>query len=110
MRGDPATSGPYGTSDPAALASAFRERRATIGVVGLGYVGLPLALTAAKAGFRVLGFDIDAARVARINGGESVIRQYPAEAMAEARRGGRFEATAEFDRLSEPDAILICVP
>src|SRR3954447_7340012 len=85
-------------------------RRPKIGIIGLGYVGLPLALTALKAGFPVLGFDIDEGRVAQVNRGESIIKHVSVDMMAEALRTERFEATADFSRLSEPDAILICVP
>jgi UDP-N-acetyl-D-glucosamine dehydrogenase len=91
------------------LLAAFEGRRATLGVIGLGYVGVPLALTAAEAGFRVLGFDLNDARVAQINRGESVITHIPAEAMASAV-ANRFSATADFSRLAEADAFLICVP
>jgi UDP-N-acetyl-D-glucosamine dehydrogenase len=89
---------------------AFGSRKATIGLVGLGYVGIPLALTAVAAGFRVLGFDIDKPRTEQLNRGESIIKHIPASAIAEAVRSRRFEATADFSRLNEPDAILICVP
>ncbi len=96
--------------DPAALVARLRARQATIGIVGLGYVGIPLALTAARAGFRVLGVDIDAPRVAQINRGESFIKHIPAAAMAEAVGSGRFSATTEMAALAAADAILICVP
>jgi UDP-N-acetyl-D-glucosamine dehydrogenase len=66
------------------LIAAMANRRATIGVIGLGYVGLPLALTAAKAGFAVFGFDVDEARVRQINGGESFIKHIPAASIAAA--------------------------
>jgi UDP-N-acetyl-D-glucosamine dehydrogenase len=92
------------------LVSTFESRQALIGIVGLGYVGMPLALTAAKAGFRVLGFDINEPRVAQINRGESFITYIPAELLSDALKNTRFEATADFARLDEPDAILICVP
>jgi UDP-N-acetyl-D-glucosamine dehydrogenase len=92
------------------LLARFRDRRALVGIVGLGYVGIPLALTAARAGFRVLGFDIDAPRVEQINRGESFIKHIAPETIAEAVKAGTFEATADFSRLDEPDAILICVP
>src|SRR5215213_2741678 len=92
------------------LLADFKARRARIGVIGLGYVGIPLALTAAKAGYRVLGFDIDEPRVEQINRGESFIKHIAPEHVAEAVNGRKFEATADFDRLGEPDAILICVP
>jgi UDP-N-acetyl-D-glucosamine dehydrogenase len=97
-------------SDVDDLLAAYRERRANIGIVGLGYVGLPLAITAAKAGFPVIGFDIDEPRVARMNRGESTIKHIPAEMMVEVVQSKRFEATANFDRLGEADAVLICVP
>jgi UDP-N-acetyl-D-glucosamine dehydrogenase len=87
-----------------------RDRRATIGVIGLGYVGLPLSLTAAGAGFRVVGFDINGARVEGLNRGETFVRHLPEAVLSEAIQGGRFEATADFTRLGEPDALLICVP
>ena len=92
------------------LLSAIAAREATIGIIGLGYVGLPLAVTATKAGFRVLGFDIDAGRVARINGAETVIKHLDGSMLAEPIAAGRFLATDDFDRLAEADAILICVP
>src|SRR5215210_817680 len=92
------------------LVAAMTSRRATIGVIGLGYVGLPLALTAAKAGFGVLGFDVDEPRTRQINRGESFIKHIGSASIAGAVSEGRFEATADFSRLSEPDAILICVP
>ena len=93
-----------------ALMQAFATRRARVGVIGLGYVGIPLALATAKAGFRVLGFDIDEPRVAQINRGESFIRHIPSASISDAIEAQCFEATADFDRLDEPDAILICVP
>ena len=81
-----------------------------VGVIGLGYVGIPLALTAWKAGFPVIGFDIDEARVEQINRGESFIKHIPAAMIAEAVKEGRFVATTDFDRLAEADAIIIAVP
>jgi UDP-N-acetyl-D-glucosamine dehydrogenase len=97
-------------SAKAALMRAIESRTATIGVIGLGYVGIPLALTTARAGFRVLGSDINEGRVAQINRGERLIKYIPAASLAEAIERKRFEATADFARLDEPDAILICVP
>lgn len=96
--------------DVAGLIANVKARKARIGIVGLGYVGIPLALTAAKAGFTVLGFDIDAPRVDQLNRGESFIKHIPAELIGAAVREGKFEATADFERLSEPDALLIAVP
>src|SRR5262249_56072944 len=83
---------------------------ARIGVIGLGYVGIPLAMAAVESGFRVVGFDIDAARVAQINRGESFIRHLSSARLSAAVSGGRLEVTTDFDRLSEQDAILIAVP
>jgi UDP-N-acetyl-D-glucosamine dehydrogenase len=98
------------TFDLEGLIQKFHDRAATIGIVGLGYVGIPLALTAARAGFHVIGADIDAPRVAQINRGESFIKHIPAAAMKEAVGAGRLSATTEMARLAEADAILICVP
>jgi UDP-N-acetyl-D-glucosamine dehydrogenase len=92
------------------LAASLAERRALIGVIGLGYVGLPLSLTAAQAGYRVLGFDINAPRVEGLNRGETFIKHIPAAVVAGAVAEGRFEATADFRRLAEPDVVIICVP
>jgi UDP-N-acetyl-D-glucosamine dehydrogenase len=92
------------------LLARLKARRARIGIIGLGYVGLPLALTAARAGFEVLGFDIDEPRVEQINRGESFMNHLAPGVISEVVNDRRFEATADFDRLDEPDAILICVP
>ncbi|MGE3650326.1 MAG: nucleotide sugar dehydrogenase [Reyranellaceae bacterium] len=100
-----------GLASPAsALADALRARTATIGVVGLGYVGLPLACTFARQGFRVLGFDIDPAKVAQLAAGQSYIGRIPAETLAQLRAVGRFDATDDFTRLAAVDAIILCVP
>jgi UDP-N-acetyl-D-glucosamine dehydrogenase len=91
------------------LLTRIRTNTAAVGIIGLGYVGLPLARAFTAAGLRVLGFDIDPGKVAKLNAGRSYIKQIPDSAIAEMRAGG-FEATASFDRLSEPDAVLVCVP
>src|SRR5205807_1486116 len=80
------------------------------GIIGLGHVGIPLALAAAQSGFRVIGFDVDADRVAQINRGQSSIKHISSDAVSAAVSNGRFVATTDFDRLGEPDAILIAVP
>lgn len=85
------------------------NRTAQVGIIGLGYVGLPLARALSRAGFRVLGFDVDAAKVAKLDAGLSYIKQIPDNTIAEMRDAG-FEATDRFDRLGEVDAVLICVP
>ncbi|MBW8897953.1 MAG: nucleotide sugar dehydrogenase, partial [Massilia sp.] len=91
------------------LTTRLRERTAVIGIIGLGYVGLPLTLRYAEAGFRVLGIDIDGGKVERLNRGESYIRHIAAADIARARDHG-FEATTDFTRAGEPDALIICVP
>jgi UDP-N-acetyl-D-glucosamine dehydrogenase len=93
-----------------ALLASFHGRSATIGVMGLGYVGIPLALAAARKGFTVLGFDIDAERVRRLAQGESVLKHIETTEIAAAVASGRFSVTTDMGRLNEPDAILITVP
>jgi UDP-N-acetyl-D-glucosamine dehydrogenase len=84
-------------------------RTARIGVIGLGYVGLPLALLFSEERFRVTGFDIDAKKVKRLNAGQSYIHRIEPEQI-QAARGARFSATSDFSRVAEVDALLICVP
>ncbi|HJZ54495.1 MAG TPA: nucleotide sugar dehydrogenase [Gemmataceae bacterium] len=91
------------------LLARIQDRTATVGIIGLGYVGLPLARAFSQAGFRVLGFDIDPHKVAKLAAGQSFIKQIPDAAVARMRTAG-FEPTDRFDRLGEPDAVLICVP
>ena len=85
-------------------------RSAVVGVIGQGYVGLPLALVFREAGFRVIGFDVDPAKVEALGRGESFIKHIGPERVAEAIAGGRYAATADFGRLPECDAVIICVP
>jgi UDP-N-acetyl-D-glucosamine dehydrogenase len=85
------------------------SRDTRIAVIGLGYVGLPLALLFAEAGFPVTGFDIDAAKVATLNDGRSYIQHIQPEHIAAARAAG-FSATTDFAHLRECDAVLLCVP
>ncbi len=96
-----------------AALSAFIEkiesRQAVIGIVGLGYVGLPLMLRYQSVGLRVLGFDIDAEKTAKLNRGESYIEHIAAADIARARAEG-FEATTDFARIGEADAVILCVP
>lgn len=92
------------------LKEKFGQRSGTVGIIGMGYVGLPLALTFVEGGFRVLGFDVDGAKVASLNRGESYIRHLNRERLQKAVAGGLLTATEDFSRLPEADAILICVP
>jgi len=92
------------------LMDKIENRQATVGILGLGYVGLPLALAFSKAGFPVLGFDVDNSKVDQLNRGESYISHIAAAAVAEASGGEKMSATTEFSRLGEPDVLVICVP
>lgn len=82
----------------------------SIAIVGLGYVGLPLSLQFARSGCRVLGLDIDVKKTDAINAGRTYIKHIAAEAVAEQRNAGRLEASTDFARASEVDAIILCVP
>jgi UDP-N-acetyl-D-glucosamine dehydrogenase len=93
-----------------ALAEKISARTASVAVCGLGYVGLPLSIAIAGAGYRVLGFDIDPAKVKTLNGGGTYIKHVGSDAIASLRAGNAFEATADFKRLAETDVVLICVP
>jgi UDP-N-acetyl-D-glucosamine dehydrogenase len=100
------------TSSPhaASLLAAIRERRARAGVVGLGYVGLPLAVEFARAGYVTTGIDLDAVKVDAINAGTSYIDDVPGRDVAELRAAGRLRASQTFDVVNELDTINICVP
>jgi UDP-N-acetyl-D-glucosamine dehydrogenase len=92
------------------LLRSIESREARVGVVGMGYVGLPLAMEFAKAGFHVTGFDINAGRVAQLGDGVSYIKDVPSETVAKYIREGRFRPTTNFDLLAEVQTINICVP
>src|SRR5262245_48959255 len=89
------------------LEERIRTRQAEIGIIGLGYVGLPEAMEFAKAGFRVTGFDIDNNRVSRVNQGDSYIEDVSSQEMAPLVREGRLGASADFRRLADMDVIHI---
>jgi UDP-N-acetyl-D-glucosamine dehydrogenase len=92
-----------------ALQAKLRNKTATVGVIGLGYVGLPLARAFTSAGLKVVGFDVDPHKITKLTAGRSYINQIPDEVIGDMRRRG-FEATDRFDRLGEADCVLICVP
>ncbi|MCK9377582.1 MAG: nucleotide sugar dehydrogenase [Syntrophobacterales bacterium] len=96
------------------LLEKIRNKQALVGIIGLGYVGLPLVLRFCEVGFAVLGFDTDAGKVELLSRGESYIKHIPSSRLADllvAREGrGRFAATHDMGRLSEPDVLIICVP
>jgi len=101
-------------SDTATLAKTLRDRlsdrTATVGIVGMGYVGLPLAIAAQRASFSVIGFDIDQEKVAIINGGKSPIQNIEHDKVKAMVDSKKFHASANFDEMANADAILICVP
>jgi UDP-N-acetyl-D-glucosamine dehydrogenase len=89
---------------------AVEARTATVGILGLGYVGLPLAEAFVDAGFKVLGFDIAESKIEQIQAGHSYIRHITDERVSAMNDTDRFAVTTDFDRLGEADALLICVP
>jgi UDP-N-acetyl-D-glucosamine dehydrogenase len=91
------------------LCERLDARTAVIGIVGLGYVGLPLVLRFCEVGYRIIGFDIDESKTKALMGGRSYIEHISAEAIRRARERG-FEATTDFSRSREADALIICVP
>lgn len=94
----------------AGIIERIRNRDALIGVIGMGYVGLPLAVAFASEGFKVLGLDVDDAKAVALNKGRSYIKHIDGDRIGQLRNEGLLEATSDFDRLHEPDALLICVP
>jgi UDP-N-acetyl-D-glucosamine dehydrogenase len=92
------------------LLKKISGRRATVGIIGMGYVGLPLAVAFGRGGLRAIGFDVDGARVENINAGHSHIPDVPTEQVAALIAQGKLEATTDFSRLAESDAVVICVP
>jgi UDP-N-acetyl-D-glucosamine dehydrogenase len=98
------------SSDYTDLLDRITSRRARVGVVGLGYVGLPLAVEFARAGFHTVGIDLDAAKVATVNRGASYIPDVAREHVAELVREGRLTATTEFQVVETLDTVNICVP
>lgn len=92
------------------LASKIQNKTAVSGIVGLGYVGLPLAVEFARAGLPVLGFDVTQGKVEMLNRGESYIQDVPTEVMAPFVKSGKLSATTDFARIGEVDTINICVP
>lgn len=93
-----------------ALATKIQDRTAVSGIVGLGYVGLPLAVEFAKAGLPVLGFDITLGKVDTLNRGESYIQDVPTAVLGPLVHSGKLSATTDFSRMAEVDTINICVP
>ena len=92
------------------LRGRYLNHETTIGVVGLGYVGLPLVRTLTRKGYKTVGFDVDVSKVEALESGKSYIRHIPDEEIAEINSRGLFKATTNFELVSDVDAVLICVP
>ena len=88
----------------------MQNKSATVCVVGLGYVGLPLAIQFARCGAKVIGLDVDVAKVEQINAGQSYIKHIASETIGETLRNDQLRASSDFARIGEGDAVIICVP
>ena len=92
------------------ILAKIENKQAVVGVVGLGYVGLPLAVEKAKAGFKVIGFDVQQSRVDQVNNAQNYIGDVVNEDLEEIIKSGMLEATTDYKRITEVDAVAICVP
>src|SRR6476620_10228187 len=92
------------------LAAKIENRTAKVAIIGLGYVGLPLAVEFANAGFSVTGIDLDKSKVQSLNEGRSYIQDVQDEELAKGISAGKFRATSDFASLREVDTVSICVP
>src|SRR4051812_23063900 len=92
------------------LAKKIADRTAVVGVIGLGYVGLPLLATFHRAGFPVMGFDVDPRKIEAIARGENYLKHLGADLVSSMKTGAKFEATADMSRLGEADVVISCVP
>jgi UDP-N-acetyl-D-glucosamine dehydrogenase len=92
------------------ILNKINAKSASVGVVGLGYVGLPLMAAFHRVGLTVLGFDIDPAKIEALKRGENYLKHLGNDLVSDMKSAGRFDITADFSRLAEPDAIIICVP
>ena len=91
------------------LKSQIINRESSVGIIGLGYVGLPLAIRFSEEGFRVIGFDVDGNKVQMLNSGQSYIKHIDVKLIDTAVKNG-FKATSDFSHIPNTAAILICVP
>ena len=88
----------------------IQKKEVLVGVIGMGYVGLPLVLRFCEVGYKVLGFDVDSKKISSLKQGRSYIKTIPSSQISPFIKNGQFDVTHDFSRLSEPDCILICVP
>jgi UDP-N-acetyl-D-glucosamine dehydrogenase len=100
----------FGSARAQALFNRISNRQSKIGIVGMGYVGLPLAVAAFEAGFAIIGFDVDPAKIAGINKGQSPIGRISHAKIKAMRGADRFEVTDDYERLGDCDVVVICVP
>ena len=98
------------TADYSALLEKFKQATAHIGIIGMGYVGLPLAIAAVRGGFNTTGFDVDPTKIEALEAGRSYLKHIPKEAISELKSGNKFSITTDFSGLAQMDAIIICVP
>ncbi len=92
------------------LIQKIKQKESLIGIIGLGYVGLPLVVRFAEEGFKILGFDVDSKKVGQLRKGRSYLKAIPSSQISQFIRNGHLDVTEDFSRLNEPDCILICVP
>src|SRR5574340_117830 len=92
------------------LIKKLHDKTAKIGILGMGYVGMPLAVVFAQAGFTVLGFDTDRRKVDTFNSGHSYIQDVPTETVVQLKNAGVLSMTSDFSALQDMDAVSICVP
>src|SRR6266540_3923526 len=92
------------------LLNKIKNRSATVGVIGLGYVGLPLVVQFVKAGYSAIGFDLDDEKIRLLQKGKTYIKHIPDEVIRPLKKNDNFKATADFSLLKKTDCIVICVP
>ena len=92
------------------LMKKIQDRTAVVGIIGLGYVGLPLVIAFEKAGFPVIGFDLDGEKIRLLGEGKSYIKHISSERTMALKEHGRFRASADFSLLRDTDCVVICVP
>ncbi|MCH7942672.1 MAG: nucleotide sugar dehydrogenase [Proteobacteria bacterium] len=110
MSEDPRNDDTAAPAEFAELLGRFEQATARVGIIGMGYVGLPLALASLGGGFATTGFDVDETKIETLNAGRSYIKHISADSIAGYRASGRFSATTDFSQLAAMDAIIICVP